>query len=129
MGIKQCTEEDQCIVTIDKDLNCIPGWHYNWDKGSIYNVTEEEAYRCFYKQMITGDVSDHIPGLSEKHPKRRNYMTKPLDKMHTMEEMEEYVFNGYAHKYCDNAKEMMTMNGKLLYICKDYEDSWEVSII
>ena len=129
LSIKQCTEEDQCIVTTDKDLDGCPGYHFNWDRWSLYYVTEEEAYRSFYTQMITGDTTDDIPGLSEKAPNKRTFPTKPLEFLRTKEDMEAYVFEGYATKYWDEeALKMMTINGKLLWMCRDYEDVWEVSI-
>lgn len=51
------------ICTIDKDLDQLPGIHYNWDKDYLYEVTEEEGNRTFYKSVLTGDTSDNIPGL------------------------------------------------------------------
>jgi len=56
--------EDTIIVTQDKDLNTVSGLHYNPRKKLLFNVTEEEATRFHYTQMLTGDTSDNIPGLS-----------------------------------------------------------------
>lgn len=50
------------ILTIDKDLDTIPGWHYNLDKKEIYNVTQDQADHKFYMQCLTGDRVDDIPG-------------------------------------------------------------------
>lgn len=59
--------QETCICTIDKDLNMIPGWHYNWKadkgKGMMYPVSETEATLYFFKQWLTGDSADNIPGL------------------------------------------------------------------
>ena len=40
---KQCAVEGQTYVVahIDKDLNCIPGWHYNFRSGLNYYVSPE----------------------------------------------------------------------------------------
>lgn len=51
------------IVTQDKDLDMIPGLHYNFVKQERYDVSEEEADRNFWYQVCTGDSTDNIPGL------------------------------------------------------------------
>ena len=58
-------------VTIDKDLKCIPGWHYNPDKDKkLRYVNKTEAKRFFYIQWMTGDSTDGIPGLWRIGPKK-----------------------------------------------------------
>jgi len=52
-----------CIVTNDKDLDNVPGWHFNWVKKEVYFVEELTATRNFYKQLLKGDGTDNIPGL------------------------------------------------------------------
>jgi hypothetical protein len=51
------------ICTIDKDLNMIPGWHYNFVKKQKFFIDEKLAYKNFYKQVLIGDAVDNIPGL------------------------------------------------------------------
>lgn len=52
-------------ATIDKDLK-----QYPWDifvdlnKDTLYSISEEEAHRNLWKQMLIGDKTDNIPGLS-----------------------------------------------------------------
>jgi hypothetical protein len=62
MGIRavQCND---VIATIDKDLDNVPGVHYNWRNDELYEVTEQEAMHHFYGQMLVGDRIDNIPGL------------------------------------------------------------------
>lgn len=50
------------VVTIDKDLDMIPGYHFNWVKGNMYYISPEEGMRNFYTQCITGDSVDNIKG-------------------------------------------------------------------
>jgi DNA polymerase-1 len=58
-------------VTIDKDLKCIPGWHFNPDKDKkLRYVSKAEAKRFFYVQWMTGDSTDGIPGLWRIGPKK-----------------------------------------------------------
>jgi len=55
---------DTIICTIDKDLDMVPGNHYNWKHDRLYEVDEITGTRTFYKQVLTGDMSvDNIPGL------------------------------------------------------------------
>jgi hypothetical protein len=54
---------DYVIYSIDKDLDMIRGWHYNFVKEKKYYVDEEDTLRTFYKQVLTGDRVDNIPGL------------------------------------------------------------------
>jgi 5'-3' exonuclease len=65
MAMAQWAKPDRstCIVSIDKDLNMIPGWHFNWISGELYDVGLEEANRNFYLQMLIGDTTDNIPGI------------------------------------------------------------------
>lgn len=51
-------------VSQDKDLNMIPGWHYNLNNREKRYITEDEAIRFFYKQLLAGDTTtDNIPGI------------------------------------------------------------------
>jgi len=67
LGIEQCKAlqegRDTILVSIDKDLDMIPGWHYNFVKDIKYEVSELEGYRNFYTQVLLGDKCDDIPGL------------------------------------------------------------------
>tara|TARA_R100000808_G_scaffold24969_1_gene59998 strand:- start:6476 stop:7219 length:744 start_codon:yes stop_codon:yes gene_type:complete len=74
-------------VTIDKDLRGVDGWHYNPDKEKKpVCITEEEAEDFFFKQWMTGDSTDGIPGLWRVGPKKAE---KFLDEW----EREEWIDN------------------------------------
>lgn len=60
---------DSVICTIDKDLDMVPGNHYNWVKDKGYFINEDEAMANFYHQMLTGDSTDNILGISGVGPK------------------------------------------------------------
>jgi 5'-3' exonuclease len=51
------------IVSLDKDLNQIPGEHYNFAKNDLYSVTKGEGDNFLGRQLLTGDRTDNIPGL------------------------------------------------------------------
>ena len=47
----------------DKDLNNTPGWHYTPRKREKYWVSETQATRHFWYQMLMGDATDNIKGV------------------------------------------------------------------
>jgi 5'-3' exonuclease len=57
------------VCHIDKDLDCIPGWHYNFRKDTMYYVEPEDGYRFLMMQVLTGDATDNIQGLRGVGPK------------------------------------------------------------
>jgi len=68
MGM-EASGERAIAVTIDKDLRCTPGWHWNPDKEwEPRYLTVEQADRFFYKQWLMGDSTDKIPGIPKVGP-------------------------------------------------------------
>ena len=54
---------DNClIISGDKDLMTIPGYHYDFLRDSYSHITEEEADRNFLLQTLTGDQADGYAG-------------------------------------------------------------------
>ena len=62
MAIHQ--SEDTIICTQDKDLDMVPGYRYNISKREVYKISEIEAMRSFYGQLVQGDSTDNIPGIA-----------------------------------------------------------------
>jgi 5'-3' exonuclease len=71
-AISLCSKslEDFVICTIDKDLMQIPGQHYNFITDTFVNVTEQEAEKFFWTQMLTGDPIDNVEGIRGMGPKK-----------------------------------------------------------
>jgi hypothetical protein len=55
------------LCTVDKDLLNTPGLHYNPMKPhmGVFDVSEQQATRHFYFQLLIGDPTDSIPGLKK----------------------------------------------------------------
>lgn len=63
LSINLIIDPTAILCTIDKDLNSVPGRHYNWDKGLKYNVDANSALWFFCYQMLMGDSTDNVPGV------------------------------------------------------------------
>ena len=51
-----------CVATIDKDLDQIPGWHYDYRQKVFYMLSPFNAEKAFWVQVLAGDATDNIPG-------------------------------------------------------------------
>lgn len=107
------------IVSIDKDLKCIPGKHYNIKTKELSTVTPRDAMRFFYQQLLSGDTTDNIPGVPGIGPKKSEAF---LLNLHEEEEMQEIIVEMYMSAYEENWYEMLLSNGKLLYLQKHEDD-------
>jgi len=112
------------ICTNDKDLDMIPGLHYNWSKtreaNGAYFVDEVEGLRHFYTQMITGDSTDNIPGLFRHTGQKATAKHKdPLDFMYTEAEMYQHVLEVY-----DGDSEFLHKIAPLLWIKRRKGEVW-----
>lgn len=115
---------DTCIVSIDKDLDNTEGWHYNYDKDELYYVPWQEALFNFYKQMLTGDRTDNIPGLPRVGSKTAD---KILEGWQTWDLPEFDLANKVLAEYKKRGfdKEYFLLQGRLLHM-RTYEgELWE----
>jgi len=60
LGLAQ--DDTTCIVSIDKDMLMIPGWHYNYVKNELKYVNYLDGLHHFYTQLLVGDTADNIKG-------------------------------------------------------------------
>ena len=109
--------EETIIVSIDKDLNMIRGHHYNFVKEEKYFVTEEEATRNFYLQILTGDKIDNIIGLDGIGPVKSKKLLKDCN---TELEMYEAVLKAY-----DGDEARVLENARLLWILREEKQVWQ----
>ena len=116
IGIKQFSHIDRSTVicSIDKDLNMIPGWHYNFVKDDLYYVTLADANYNFFKQMLVGDRSDNVPGIHKVGDKTADKLLAPANK--AIMTMKEIVLDQYRKQYGDNAESAYKEVANLLWI-------------
>lgn len=110
------------ICAIDKDFNQVPGWHYNFSKKDKYWVSEEDALRFFYQQLLTGDPSDNIQGIPGCGPKTAEKLLKDCT---TEAELYSVCFEEYKKAYPDNYEEVIVEMGRLLYLLRSPKDCWK----
>lgn len=113
---------ESIIVSIDKDLNQIPGNHYNYVKGDIYYVSPVEGTRWFYKQMLQGDATDGIKGVKGIGPVSAN---KWLDGVTDERELYNIVSELYQSEFKELTERQIRTNGQLLWIRRERGQIWQ----
>jgi hypothetical protein len=78
IGIMITEDPEAVVCTIDKDLNMLPGRHYNWGTGAMYNVGRTDSLYFFMKQLLTGDSTDNIPGIPGMGDKKAEALLLPM---------------------------------------------------
>ena len=108
---------DSCImVSLDKDFDQIPGWHYNFVKKTHYYVDKTAGDRFFYTQILTGDTADNIIGINKVGPVKA---AKILAGAVTEKEMYDACVE--AHGSADRVIE----NARLLWLRRYENELWE----
>jgi 5'-3' exonuclease len=110
---------DYIVCTIDKDLKMIPGSFYNMKQKELIEISEEEAMRHYYEQLLKGDPVDDIPGLRGVGNVKAK---KLLADCKEESEFQEIVVGMYIRHYGDNWYDMLLSNGKMIYLQKHSED-------
>ena len=130
------TERAGCnsvIATIDKDLDTVPGWHWNFDKGELYYVSELEAFRFFCTQVLMGDMTDSIPGL---YRVGKVSASKMVAGCNTMEEMWQVVCNKYettkpgdTYFTTDQWREYLYLIASMIFIRRNFNEPYHQFLI
>jgi DNA polymerase-1 len=118
IAIEATLLKEECVIaSVDKDLDQIAGWHYNFVKKNGYHVTYEEGMRSFYKQILTGDAADNIIGLHGIGPAKSE---KLLSEAISEEEMYTACVLAYEG---DEAR--VLENARLLWLRRYEEQEWK----
>lgn len=121
IGIEQWQRTDKysVIVSTDKDMDCIPGWHYNWVRGELYYQSLNEANLFHFYQMLTGDTVDNIQGVYGIGPKGAGAVLN--DNGRDLDRVRSAVQEIYKKTYGSQWEERYVENSRLLYILRKYE--------
>jgi DNA polymerase-1 len=114
---------ESVIATIDKDLDMIPGLHYNFVTGNSYEITPEHGIYNFYKQCLTGDTTDNIPGIDGVGPVRA---AKILEGAEGSGELHLFgaVRKAYEDVFGEGWAARLLEVGRLLWIRRQPDEWW-----
>ena len=110
---------DYVICSIDKDLKCIPGKHWLMHKKTLITVSEEDACRHYYEQLLKGDPTDNIPGIPRVGEVKASKILAPFT---TEEEFQEQVVEQYMLAYDTEWKDYLLSNAKMIHLQRTPED-------
>ena len=140
------SEDQCCIVTVDKDLRQVNGWHYSpegYNYGSFgpEYVTDENCWiklsknrkkivgtgwKFFFSQLLTGDTVDDIPGLPHTGPVKALSILTPCATMAEAFDAVEWAYRGE----CWDPEAYLLEQGRLLWMVREIRDGkpvmWEV---
>lgn len=108
------------ICTVDKDIDMIPGLHYNFVKEESYYVDDRKADKYFYLQLLKGDPTDNIPGLPGVGDKGASRL---LEGVSDPLEMYKIARAQYNEKYEDGDAALLE-NALLLWIRRHPNEFW-----
>ena len=120
LGIDQT--EHSCIVSIDKDLDQIQGWHYNFVKGIKYFIDKTQGLYNFYAQVLTGDTADNVQGCPKIGKVKAERLLKQCK---TEKDFLEKVVVAYENEYLEGWEEKLYLAGNLLWIRRKPNQAWE----
>lgn len=116
------------IASNDKDFTQLGGEdviQYDFTTGKLWAVTEDEAIRYFYKQILTGDKGDNIPGI----PKVGNQTAlKILSGCQEERDLYNATVLAYKDKFdvdSQAAEDMVLLRGQLLWLLREEGVAWE----
>ena len=118
----RAADEDFVIAHIDKDINQIPGNHYNYNKKDIYFIDDNEADLNFCVQLLIGDSGDDIPKL------KKGYGIKTAQKTlanTTYDNRMTTVVNEWKRLYGKGWENQLNMIGNLIYMKRTWDlEEW-----
>ena len=109
------TQQPSIIVSTDKDFDQVPGKHFNPNTGRLYDVSEEDAVKFLYEQILTGDRADNIMGIKGVGPVKAK---KALADCVTERQMYDVCVEMYGDE------ERVIENGRLLYLRRKEGEIW-----
>ena len=119
------------ICTRDKDLDMVPGHHYNWGAGKqrekdMWYQDVTSGLQCFYKQLLTGDTVDNIAGLFGVG-KSSTLLRRCADESCELD-MYMLVLTEYRKRFGSYAEQFILENARLLWMRKEEDELWNPPI-
>ena len=105
------------IAHIDKDIDMVEGWHYNFTKETLYYIDANEGWYKMCIQMLTGDSTDNIKGLVGIGPKKAAKLLKDVVKKQVMLAT---VEQAWKEAHPDDWKDRMEVCWNLIYMRRNW---------
>lgn len=114
------TQYQGWIVHVDKDLDQLPGWHYNPVQDKKYFLEPLEATRNFYSQLLQGDRTDNIKGIKGIGPQKAKKLLQDCT-----DEAGMYEAVKAAYSKAGESHDRLVENGQLLWLSRHQGDIWQ----
>lgn len=123
------------LVTQDKDMRMLPGWHMDWADYTMFYVAPG-TYRAvnphngkvygtawFWLQLLQGDTADNIPGLPRYFGKLCGEVTARQALEHTTTDLDafDHIRDAYEAQYGDDWANRMVEQAVLLWLRRGKE--------
>lgn len=127
IGCRSTELGEECvIVSTDKDLDQLAGWHYNWVQGRSYRVGQRQADTALFHQILTGDPTDDIPGVSGVGKKTADGILSGASGTHDLFLRTWQVYRDRVEFPSDEAKwDYFREQSRLCYILRHWDDRFE----
>jgi hypothetical protein len=111
------------VCSNDKDLQQIPGMHYNFATKDHDYVSPERAVKWFYEQVLQGDATDNVLGIPGVGPVKAHDW---LVHARTVVEMWQVCVNAFADHYGDMEGPGHALEtARLVYILQKEKELWQ----
>jgi hypothetical protein len=122
LGIRGTVLDDAVVVSLDKDLDQIPGRHFNWVKEEEYVVSKKDGTINFYSQVLAGDPVDNIQGLTGIGPVKAR---KLLDTATSSKDCWQIVRDSYKGEYGEAGESRAVENARLCWVRREHGQIWQ----
>jgi hypothetical protein len=121
-GVLFCRKHglDYILVHMDKDIDQLAGKHYNPVTNEHYTVTQKEATKFLYEQILSGDSVDSIEGIRGIGVGKANKLISPCN---SAKECLEVCVKEYTKAYPDDGEARMKLCAQLVYLRGHSDDS------
>jgi hypothetical protein len=116
------------IVSVDKDMLQVPGWHLNPNKG-FKRISKRAGLVRLYSQCITGDSTDNIGGAYKFGPAKALPIIRECKTEKQMWEATVGCYQASLDKFGDHYNgltpvEAATENMRLVYLRREPDELW-----
>lgn len=121
LAVEFCKDPERSVLcSQDKDFKQIPNLRmYSWKSKETIRVSPLDAQRNFWKQVLTGDTIDNIPGIAGIGQKTAE---KTIDKLTSEKLMLTAAYAEYQKQHGNKAWDALCENARLLYLCRTEEE-------